>query len=124
MENRYIDIITKIIENKANEYSKNHSLSPAYFLNLLPEIKSSVLAVIKLYGYPEIDDALLLIFNAGSTTVPFCMPTVRGASHWRCLFDTAQSQRPSGELVLENSDDFQMEPWSVTVFALVMAAST
>jgi len=39
MENRYIDIIIKIIVSKAKEYSQNNSLSPAYFVNLLPEIK-------------------------------------------------------------------------------------
>jgi hypothetical protein len=59
MENRYIDIIIKIIASKAKEYSQNNSLSPAYFLNLLPEIKDSVIAVIKVYGYPEIDEVTL-----------------------------------------------------------------
>jgi hypothetical protein len=59
MENRYIDIIIKIIANKAIEYSQNNSLSPAYFLNLLPEIKDSITAVIKVYGYPEIDEVTL-----------------------------------------------------------------
>lgn len=55
MENKYIDVISKIIDSKAREYSQNNSLSPAYFINLLPEIKDSIFAVIKLYGYPEID---------------------------------------------------------------------
>lgn len=59
MENKYIDIIIKIIANKAKEYSQNNSLSPAYFLNLLPEIKDSIIAVIKVYGYPEIDEVTL-----------------------------------------------------------------
>jgi hypothetical protein len=39
MENRYIDIIIKIIASKAKEYSQNNSMSPAYFMNLLPEIR-------------------------------------------------------------------------------------
>jgi hypothetical protein len=60
MENRYIDIIIKIIKAKAREYSQNNSLSPAYFLNLLPEIKDSITAVIKVYGYPEIDEVTLI----------------------------------------------------------------
>ena len=59
MENKYIDIIIKIIASKAKEYSTNNSLSPGYFLNLLPEIKDSIIAVIKVYGYPEIDEVTL-----------------------------------------------------------------
>ena len=59
MENRYIDIIIKIIASKAKEYSQNNSLSPTYFLHLLPEIQDSIIAVIKVYGYPEIDEVTL-----------------------------------------------------------------
>lgn len=59
MENRYIDIIIKIIASKAKEYSQNNSLSPSYFMNLLPEIQDSIIAVIKVYGYPEIDEVTL-----------------------------------------------------------------
>ncbi len=59
MENRYIDIIIKIVASKAKEYSLNNSLSPTYFLNLLPEIQDSIIAVIKVYGYPEIDEVTL-----------------------------------------------------------------
>ncbi|MFM1772996.1 MAG: hypothetical protein RLZZ71_2138 [Bacteroidota bacterium] len=59
MENRYIDIITKIIASKAKEHSQSNSLSPSYFLNLLPEIQDSILVVIKMYGYPEIDEVTL-----------------------------------------------------------------
>ncbi len=59
MGNKYIEIIIKIIESKAKEYSQNNSLSPAYFLNLLPEIKDSVIQVIKYYGYHEIDEVTL-----------------------------------------------------------------
>jgi len=71
-------------------------------------------------GYPETDDAMLLIFNASPTMVPFRLPTVRGASHWRCLLNTAQPQQAAGELLLEVGGDFPMEPWVVTVFALVL----
>ena len=59
MENKYIDIIIKIIASKSKEYSQNYSLSPSYFINLLPGIEDSIIAVIKLYGYPEIDDVTL-----------------------------------------------------------------
>jgi hypothetical protein len=59
MENKYIDVILKIIASKAKEYSVNNSLSPKYFMDLLPEIKESINLVIKVYGYPEIDDITL-----------------------------------------------------------------
>jgi hypothetical protein len=59
MENRYIDIIIKIIASKAKEYALYNSLSPAYFVNLLLEIKDSIATVIKMYGYPEIDEVTL-----------------------------------------------------------------
>lgn len=59
MENKYIDLIIKIITRKAKEYLLNNSLSPGYFLNLLPEIEDSIQAGIKLFGYPEIDELTL-----------------------------------------------------------------
>jgi hypothetical protein len=59
MENRYIDIITKIISNKVKEFSISNTLSPIYFQNLLPDIKDSIIAVMKVYGYPEIDEITL-----------------------------------------------------------------
>ena len=59
MENKYIDVIIKIIARKAKEYSLSKSLSPGYFLNLLPEIQSSIIAVIHVYGYSEIDEVTL-----------------------------------------------------------------
>ncbi len=59
MENKYIDLIVKIIASKAKDYSLNNSLSPGYFINLLPEIKNSIIAVINVFGYPEIDDVTL-----------------------------------------------------------------
>ncbi|HRD66294.1 MAG TPA: glycogen debranching protein GlgX [Candidatus Competibacter sp.] len=74
-------------------------------------------------GYPEIDDTLLLIFNASPTALPFRMPAVRGASHWRCLLDTSRPQMATGELLANIGDDFQMESWATTVFALVMEDS-
>lgn len=59
MENKYIDIIIKIIASKAKEYSLSNSFSPNYFLNLLPEIKDSISAIINFYGYAEIDEVTL-----------------------------------------------------------------
>ncbi|MBM3206861.1 MAG: hypothetical protein FJZ43_04555, partial [Candidatus Staskawiczbacteria bacterium] len=59
MENKYIDIIVKIMAGKAKEYSKINSLSPDYFLNLLPEIKDSINIVIKHLNYSEVDDETL-----------------------------------------------------------------
>ena len=74
-------------------------------------------------GYAETDDSLLVIFNAGPTAMPFRLPVVRGASHWRCLLDTSRPQLAVGELVLEVGADFQMEAWAVTVFTLVLEQS-
>ena len=75
-------------------------------------------------GYPEIDDTLLIIFNTGHTSIPVQMPAVRGALHWRCLLDTARPQLAPGEFLLGNSDDFQMEPRAVTIFALTYETMT
>jgi glycogen operon protein len=70
-------------------------------------------------GYPETDNNLLVILNAGHIAIPFRMPTVRGATQWRCLLDTSRPQLAPGEFLLEKNDDFQMEPWTVMVFAMV-----
>ena len=73
-------------------------------------------------GYPETGNPILIILNAGPTTVPFRLPTVRAADHWRCLLNTAQPQQAAGDLLIDMSGDFQMEPWAVTMFALVIAS--
>lgn len=59
MENRYIDIISRIISSKAKEYVQDNTLSPSYFMNLLSEIKESIITVINVYGYPQIDELTL-----------------------------------------------------------------
>jgi hypothetical protein len=59
MENKYIDIIIKIIAGKAKDHLITNSLSPTYFINLLPEIMASIRAVINAYGLPEIDEVTL-----------------------------------------------------------------
>jgi len=69
-------------------------------------------------GYLETDDTLLIILNAGPTALPFRMPVINGASHWRCLLDTSRPRLAAGELSIKAGDDFQLESWSVTVFAL------
>jgi len=75
-------------------------------------------------GYPETDDTLLVIFNAGPTSLPFRMPAIRGSLRWRCLLDTAQPQLAAGERTVDSGDDFQVDAWSVTVFALVLEKQT
>ncbi|HKC68170.1 MAG TPA: Z1 domain-containing protein [Bacteroidia bacterium] len=59
MENKYVDIIIKIIANKVREHSVSNSLTPTFFANLFPEIQVSVVTGIKLFGYPEIDEVTL-----------------------------------------------------------------
>ena len=71
-------------------------------------------------GYPETDDTLLVIFNASPTSLPFRMPAIRGASRWRCVLDTSRPQFAAGELMVDPGDDFQMEAWAVTAFALAL----
>ncbi|MGB5065235.1 MAG: glycogen debranching protein GlgX, partial [Candidatus Competibacter sp.] len=70
-------------------------------------------------GYPETDDTLLAIFNAGKAVVPFRMPDVRNARGWRCLLDTSRPQLATGEFLVDIGDDFQIEPQTITVFALM-----
>lgn len=70
-------------------------------------------------GHPEIDDTLLIILNAGSSTLPFRMPSVSGARHWRCLLDTARPRLAAGEMLIDTGADLQMESQAVIVFALV-----
>lgn len=72
-------------------------------------------------GYPETDETLLIIFNAGVEALTFRTPEVAGAAHWRCLLDSAQPQLAAGELQISNGDNFQMEARAVTVLSLVMA---
>lgn len=74
-------------------------------------------------GYLEIDDTLLVILNAGANPVPFHLPTVHGAAHWRCLLDTAQPELAAGEMRFDPDSDFSMAARSVMVLALVMAAA-
>ncbi|HRF42880.1 MAG TPA: glycogen debranching protein GlgX [Candidatus Competibacteraceae bacterium] len=74
-------------------------------------------------GYPETDDTLLIILNAGHMTIPFSMPAVRGAAQWRCLLDTSRPQLAPGEFLLEKDDDFQMEPWTIMIFAMVVTSN-
>lgn len=71
-------------------------------------------------GYPEVDDTLLIYFNAGDSCAPVRMPNVAGALHWRCLLDTTHPQQASGELLLKPGDDLQMEGHGLVVFALVL----
>ncbi|MFO1371646.1 MAG: glycogen debranching protein GlgX [Candidatus Competibacteraceae bacterium] len=74
-------------------------------------------------GYPENNDTLLIVFNAGSDQVPFHLPTVKDASGWRCLLDTVNPQQTAGAVVLPANNDFTVEPYSVVVLALLQELS-
>ena len=69
-------------------------------------------------GYPETDDTLLILFNAGPNPLPFRMPAAANANQWRCLLDTAHPRLAAGELLVPAGENFQMDAWAVTVFAL------
>ena len=74
-------------------------------------------------GYPENDDTLLAILNAGPDQVPFRMPAVKGASGWRCLLDTVNPQQIAGAVVLPANGDFTVESRSIVVLALLQEPS-
>ena len=71
-------------------------------------------------GYPETDDTLLAIFNAGKSALPFRMPDVRNANRWRCLFDTSRPELAAGEQLVNTGDYFQIESQTVALFALTL----
>jgi isoamylase len=74
-------------------------------------------------GYPENDDTLLVIFNAGLDQVPFRMPDIKSATGWRCLLDTVNPQQIVGAVVLPANGDFSVEPRSIVVLAMVQESS-
>lgn len=57
--NKYIEVIKKIISGKALEYSKNNNLSHLYFNNLFPLIKADIILISNLYKYPSVDETTL-----------------------------------------------------------------
>lgn len=71
-------------------------------------------------GYLQLDDTLLIIFNAAPASVPFRSPAPPGASSWRCLLNTSQPQLAASELFIKPGDNFQIDAWTVIVFALVV----
>jgi glycogen operon protein len=70
-------------------------------------------------GQPQVDDTLLLIFNAHQVPITFVMPEVPGAVHWLGLLDTAAPDHPPGDKVVAPRGSAVVEPRSVTVFSLV-----
>ncbi|MFO1421288.1 MAG: glycogen debranching protein GlgX [Candidatus Competibacteraceae bacterium] len=74
-------------------------------------------------GYPENDDTLLAILNAGPDQVPFRMPAVKGSSGWRCLLDTVNPQQIAGAVVLPANGDFTVESRSIVILALLQEPS-
>jgi isoamylase len=67
----------------------------------------------------EIEDTLLLIFNAHMTPISFTMPDTGGAVQWICLLDTARPEQPVGHMIIPANGHFTLEPRSVIVFSLV-----
>lgn len=57
--NKYIEVIKKIISGKASEYSKENTLNPTYFVNLFPQIKENIILVSNMFQYPEVDETTL-----------------------------------------------------------------
>lgn len=57
--NKYIEVIKKIISGKASEYSKENTLNPTYFINLFSQIKENIILVSNMFQYPEVDETTL-----------------------------------------------------------------
>lgn len=57
--NKYIEVIKKIISGKASEYSKENTLNPTYFINLFAQIKENIVLVSNMFQYPEVDETTL-----------------------------------------------------------------
>jgi len=57
--NKYIEVVKKVIAGKALDYSKENILSPAYFDDLFPIVKNDIIFISNLYKYPEIDETTL-----------------------------------------------------------------
>jgi glycogen operon protein len=71
-------------------------------------------------GYQEIDDTLLIIFNAAPDPLPFHMPVFPVANQWCCLLDTSQPKLAEGEILINPGDDFQMQARALSVFSLIL----
>lgn len=57
--NKYIEVIKKIISGKALDYSKENNLSPVYFNDLFSQIKENIVLVCNMFQYPEVDETSL-----------------------------------------------------------------
>jgi vacuolar-type H+-ATPase subunit F/Vma7 len=57
--NKYIEVIKKIISGKASEYSKENTLNPTYFINLFSQVKENIILVSNMFQYPEVDETTL-----------------------------------------------------------------
>lgn len=57
--NKYIEVIKKILSGKASEHLKENTLNPTYFINLFPQIKENIILVSNMFQYPEVDETTL-----------------------------------------------------------------
>lgn len=57
--NKYIDVIKKIITGKASEFSKENNLNLSFFDTLFFQIKEQIVLVCFTFQYPEVDETTL-----------------------------------------------------------------
>lgn len=57
--NKYIEVIKKIVSGKAITFSKDNVLTPEYFVELFPAITENILMVAQMFSYPEVDATTL-----------------------------------------------------------------
>ena len=61
---------------------------------------------------------LFLTLNAHTDEVPFRLPEIPGGGRWRCLIDTADPDRPSGDLTVGNGETHPVAARALMVFAM------
>ncbi|WP_029271667.1 Z1 domain-containing protein [Flavobacterium sp. KJJ] len=57
--NKYIEVVKKVIAGKALDYSTENILSPVYFDDLFTQIKDNIIVVCNMFQYPEVDEVTL-----------------------------------------------------------------
>jgi len=72
-------------------------------------------------GQSQVDDTLLLAFNAHHHPVLFTTPDVHNAASWVVLLDTYDPELVVGDRIVSARDSFNLEPKSLCVLALKLA---
>ncbi len=66
-------------------------------------------------GRPEVDDDLLLLFNADEVEVAFRIPTSPEEARWEALIDTSYAAGLKATRILKPGDEYTLKPRSMAV---------